>query len=82
MDFALIAMEELPDESLLKIMEYLSFSDILRTMAPVSRKFYRLSRDKNIIKQVKFKSIVNTVKWQSFWSEERKNKYFNEFLTF
>ena len=80
MDFALIAMEELPDESLLKIMEYLSFSDILRTMAPVSRKFYRLSRDKNIIKQVKFKSIVNTVKWQSFWSEERKNKYFNDFF--
>ena len=79
-DFALIAMEELPDESLLKIMEYLSFSDILRTMAPVSRKFYRLSRDKNIIKQVKFKSIVNTVKWQSFWSEERKNKYFNDFF--
>ena len=73
-------MEDLPDEIWLKIMEYLPISDILRTMAPVSKKFYRLSRDKNLIKQIEFKSIMNTVKWQKFWSEERKNKYFNDFF--
>ena len=71
---SLVAMEDLPDEIWLKIMEYLPISDILRTMAPVSKKFYRLSRDKNLIKQVEFKSIMNTVKWQSFWREERKKE--------
>ena len=69
---------ELPDEILLKIMEYLSTSDILRNIAPVSKRFYRLTPD--LIKQAEFKSIGYTSFWQKMWSEERKKKYFNDFF--
>ena len=41
---------DLPDEILLKILGYLSNIDILRKMAPVSKRFYRLSWDQNFIK--------------------------------
>ena len=70
-----VIMEDLPDEILLKIMEYLSSFDILRKIAPVSKRFYRLTQDQNLIKEVEFK---NNIKW--FWSEERKKKYFNDFF--
>ena len=53
-------LRELPYEIFLKIMlmAYLSTSDILKKMAPVSKSYYQLSQDPNIIKQLEFKTIV------------------------
>ena len=42
---------------LLKIMGHLSTSDILKQIARVNKRFYRLSRDQDLIKQIKFKSL-------------------------
>ena len=47
---------ELPNEILLKIMGYISTYDILRNLAPVSRKFHRLSRGKNLFKKIQLKT--------------------------
>ena len=44
----------LPDEILLKIMEYFSTEDILKKIAPISKKFYRLSQDQNLIKKIEY----------------------------
>ena len=65
----------LPYEIFLKIMEYLSTSDILKRMAPVSKRFYQLSQDKTIIKRIEFMTIVGLR-----WSDERKEKYYNDFF--
>ena len=46
---------ELPDEIWMEIMEFLSTKDIL-TMAKVSERFHRLSQDKDLITQLKFKT--------------------------
>ena len=73
----------LPDEILLKIMEYLSNKDVLKNLAQVSRKFHGLSRDPHLIKKIEFKSIEFTYRWMFLswnWSDERKEKYFNDFL--
>ena len=48
---------ELPDEILLKIMDQLSTLDILK-IALVSKRFYRLSHDQDLFKQIKFKVII------------------------
>ena len=59
-EIAPVAMEknlmEFPDEILMKIMGYFSTEDILKKMALVSKKFYGLSRDQNIIKKIDFKT--------------------------
>ena len=71
----------LPDEILLKIMGYFSNKDVLKNLAQVSRKFHGLSRD--LIKKIEFKSIEFTYRWMFLswnWSDERKDKYFNDFL--
>ena len=65
----------LPYEIFLKIMEYLSTSDIIKRMAPVSKRFYQLSQDKTIIKRIEFMTIVGLR-----WSDERKEKYYNDFF--
>ena len=65
----------LPYEIFLKIMEYLSTSDILKRMASVSKRFYQLSQDKTIIKRMEFMTIVGLR-----WSDERKEKYYNDFF--
>ena len=72
-DFDLLS--RLPNEIFLKIMEYLSTSDILKRMAPVSKRFYQLSQDETIIKQIEFMTIVGLR-----WSDERKEKYYNDFF--
>ena len=77
---------DLPDEILLKIMGYLSNKDVLKNLAQVSRKFHGLSRDPHLIKKIEFKSIEFTeftYRWMFLswnWSNERKDKYFNDFL--
>ena len=70
----------LPYEILLKIMEYLSTSDILKRMAHVSKSFYQLSQDQNIIKQMDFKTIEFTSRWIKSWTDERKKKYYDDFF--
>ena len=52
---------ELPDEILLKIMGQLSTLDILK-IALVSKRFYRLSHDQDLFKQIKFKVIISRKK--------------------
>ena len=72
---------DLPEEILLKIMGHLSTSDILKKMAPVCKRFYRLSRDKNLVKQIKFKSLeLSFHQRTSSWTEERKEKYYSDFF--
>ena len=71
---------ELPDEILLKIMGHLSTSDILKQIARVNKRFYRLSRDQDLIKQIKFKSLELSFHQPSSWTEERKQKYYSDFF--
>ena len=71
---------ELPDEILLKIMGHLSTSDILKQIARVNKRFYRLSRDQDLIKQIKFKSLELSFHQTSSWTEERKQKYYSDFF--
>ena len=66
-------LPELPNEIFLKIMSYLSTSDILKKMAPVSKRFYQLSQDKTVIKRMEFMARLN-------WSDERKVKYHDDFF--
>ena len=68
----------LPDEILLKIMEYFSTKDILKKIAPVSKRFYKISRDQNLIKKIHYDTP--TFYTEVFcWSEERVEKYFTDF---
>ena len=71
-------LRELPYEIFLKIMAYLSTSDILKKMAPVSKSYYQLSQDPNIIKQLEFKT--NYGLYGLYWSDERKEKYYDDFF--
>ena len=79
---------ELPDEIWMEIMEFLSTKDIL-TMAKVSERFHRLSQDKDLITQLKFKTGTQRKflfwnfhlwNWTEAWSQERKEKYCNDFF--
>ena len=66
-------LPELPNEIFLKIMSYLSTSDILKKMALVSKRFYQLSQDKTIIKRMEFIARLS-------WSHARKVKYHDDFF--
>ena len=71
-------IEFLPDEILLKIMEFFSTKDILKKIAPLSKRFYKISRDQNLIKKIHY----DTPTFYSdvfCWSEERVEKYFTDF---
>ena len=67
---------DLPDEILLKIMGYLSNKDVLKNVGQVSKRFHRLSRDPFLIKKIEFKILEFTYQW----TDERKEKYFNDFF--
>ena len=74
---------DLPDETLLKIMGYLSNKDVLKNVGQVSKRFHRLSRDPFLIKKIEFKIPEFTYQWMFLlwpWTDERKKKYFNDFL--
>ena len=43
---------DLPDETLLKIMGYLSTHDILRNVSQVSKRFYNLSKDQHLFRKI------------------------------
>ena len=68
----------LPDEILLKIMEYFSTKDILKKIAPVSKRFYRLSQDQNLIKKIEYQTPTLLSDFFS-WTEYRVEKYFRDF---
>ena len=68
----------LPDEILLKIMEFFSTKDILKKIAPVSKRFYKISWDQNLIKKIEYQSPTSYSGLFS-WSEERVEKYFTDF---
>ena len=74
-------MPRLPDEIWLKIMEYLSTSDILRKMARISKRFNRISRDQNLIKQIEFKSFGLTFGHRTrAWTDERMKNFYDDFF--
>lgn len=71
----------LPDEIWLKIMEYLSTSDILRKMARISKRFNRISRDQNLIKRIEFKSFELTFGRRTrAWTDERMKNFYDDFF--
>ena len=70
--------EFLPDEILLKIIDYFSTKDILKKIAPVSKRFYGLSQDQNLIKKIEYRTPTSYSNLFS-WSEKRVEKYFRDF---
>ena len=71
----------LPDEIWLKIMGYLSTSDILRKMARISKRFNRISRDQNLIKRIEFKSFELTFGRRTrAWTDERMKNFYDDFF--
>ena len=77
----MISMEDLnlpnlPNEIWIKILEYLSTKDILRNMAPVSRRFHQISQDPFLIKKIELKSNQEFV----FWSRLKEMNYFSDFF--
>ena len=74
-------MPRLPDEIWLKIMGYLSTSDILRKMARISKRFNRISRDQNLIKEIEFKSFELTFGHRTrAWTDERMKNFYDDFF--
>ena len=76
-----ISMEDLnlpnlPNEIWIKILEYLSTKDILRNMAPVSRRFHQISQDPFLIKRIELKSNQEF----EFWSRLKEINYFSDFF--
>ena len=63
---------ELPDESLLEIMSYLSNYDVLRNVAGVSKKFHKLSQDQHLIRKIEVDS--------ESWPINQEEEYCNGFL--
>ena len=47
----------LPDEVYLKIFSYLCTNDILENVARVCQEFYRLSKDTQLIKEIRFEDL-------------------------
>ena len=76
-----ISMEDLnlpnlPNEIWIKILKYLSTKDILRNMAPVSRRFHQISQDPFLIKRIELKSNQEF----EFWSRLKEMNYFSDFF--
>ena len=66
-------LELLPDEVLMKIMDYLSTYDILRIIAQVSKKFRKISLDPFLIKSIKLRAQLEDL------TEEEEEKLCGEF---
>ena len=63
-------LEDLPIETVLEILSYLSNHDILRNVAQVSKKFHKITQDPFLIRKIE----VNNWKWyqSSELQEEKK----------
>ena len=68
-----IPIPELPNETWLQIMSYLSTYDVLKNVAQVSKRFHKLSQDPHVIRKIE----VNPA--QS-WPKDMEEKYCDDFL--
>ena len=66
-------LELLPDEVLMKIMDYLSTYDILRIIAQVSKRFRKISLDPFLIKSIKLRAQLEDL------TEEEEEKLCGDF---
>ena len=69
--FQELPLADFPDEILLKIFRCLKTYDILRNVALVCRRFYRLSKDHNLLREFQFSSKSDLHEKKSF----RKNAF-------
>ena len=67
-----LPVPELPNETWIKIMSYLSTYDVLINVAQVSKKFHQLSQDPHLIRKIH-------VDYES-WPENQKEEYRKGFL--
>ena len=65
--------EVLPDEILMKIVGYLSTYDLLRILAPVSKKFWKMSQDPFLIKSIKLRAQLEDL------TEKEEEKLLSDF---
>ena len=65
--------ELLPDEILMKIVGYLSTYDLLRILAPVSKKFWKMSQDPFLIKSIKLRAQLEDL------TEKEEEKLLSDF---
>merc|ERR1719510_1858163 len=68
-----VAIPELPNETWLEIIGYLSTFDVLRNIAQVSKRFHRLSEDPHVIRKIE-------VEFDQSWPEDINEKYCDDFL--
>ena len=68
-----LPVPELPDEMWLEIMTYLSTYDVLKTMACVSKRFHKLSKDPNVIRKIEVDPVQS-------WPTNKEEKYCDAFL--
>ena len=78
-NFDVFPIMDLPDEVLVHILSFLSNYDILRRVAPASRKFRQISQDEHLMKRIEFQFKAEVLSSYD-WSENRKEKYCNDFL--
>ena len=69
---------DLPYEILMKILSYLPNYDILRRVPVVSKKFHQISQDQHNLRKIDFE--FKDSRYVRNWSEERKEKYYRDFL--
>ena len=68
-----VPIPELPNETWLEIMSYLSTFDVLRNIARVSKRFHKLSEDPHVIQKIEVDSVQS-------WPKEKEEKYCDDFL--
>ena len=68
----IVPVPELPDETWIEILSYLSTFDVLRNVAQVSKRFHKLSQDPDVIRKIEVESF--------HWPEDKKEKYCADFL--
>ena len=68
----IVPVPELPDETWIEILSYLSTFDVLRNIAQVSKRFHKLSQDPDVIRKIEVESF--------HWPEDKKEKYCADFL--
>ena len=78
-NFDVFPIMDLPDEVLVHILSFLSNYDILRRVAPASRKFRQISQDEHLMKRIEFQ-FKDEILDRYDWSADRKEKYRNDFI--
>ena len=68
-----VSVPELPNETWLEIMSYLSTYDVLRNVARVSKRFHKLSQDPHVIRKIEVESVQS-------WPKDEEEKYCDDLL--